>query len=142
VTPEIREQVRLYRARTRARMIASKLTRANPVGPRHDEVNGQVPEQRGGHNPNSSVGPEVQQWQPAIHGEWVATGYGNERFIPDADWQPRVTETQEREPSVPEIKIQQYAPPAPQPHPDGRYRDPHACGPVGQPWVDPNERKQ
>jgi hypothetical protein len=122
-------------------MIASKLTRANPVGPRHDEVNGQVPEQRGGHNPNSSVGPEVQQWQPAIHGEWVATGYGNERFIPDADWQPRVTETQEREPSVPEIDTNT----APSPGSyvtvgkDGRARDLCATGPIGVPWVDPSK---
>jgi hypothetical protein len=124
-------------------MIASKLTRANPVGPRHDEVNGQVPEQRGGHNPNSSVGPEVQQWQPAIHGEWVATGYGNERFIPDADWQPRVTETQEREPSVPEIKI--VSVPNTGSHVgvrNGRLTNLEATGPIGIPWIDPNKVRE
>ena len=105
MTPEIREQVRLYRARAKARAIAAKLTRANPVGPRHDEVNGQVPEQRGGGAPDPfATGPRVE-WSSPEQGQWVSNGNGSERFVPNEHWRPRVAEASEREPSVPQIAI-------------------------------------
>lgn len=118
---------------------------ANPVGPRQDEINGQVPEERHGDSNPCATGPAPVAWTAPQRGKWVQGPDKAEHFIPDESWQPRTT-TEQREPSVPVAPAPKIAEPWLEKgsgigaRPVSRFAA-SPCGPAPVEWVDPNPVK-